>query len=118
MVSGSRRSSQNGTKGVGGTYHTRQRRKDRSKAAPPPETDMSKWAELTALVRESWDVMLERVSFEEIGVFIYDKITQQEQLEPLFSFADKAMQGRKFVDMLNRLNQHRRKDQTWFVPCA
>jgi hypothetical protein len=64
---------------------------------------MSKWAELTSLVRESWDVMLERVSFEEIGVFIYDKITQQEQLEPLFSFADKAMQGRKFVDMLNRL---------------
>ena len=41
---------------------------------------MSKWAELTSLVRESWDVMLERVSFEEIGVFIYDKITDRKSV--------------------------------------
>ena len=100
---GSSRPSQGGVRGVGGVYHTRQRRRERrAKDSGAPETDPDKYREVAALIRASWDVVLEKASFEDIGVYIYDRITTQETLEPLFSFSDKASQGRKFVDMLNR----------------
>lgn len=100
---GSSQPSQGGVRGVGGVYQTRQRRKERrAKDSGAPETDPDKYREVAALITASWDAVLEKASFEDIGVYIYDRITTQETLEPLFSFSDKASQGRKFVDMLNR----------------
>ncbi|KAJ1487499.1 hypothetical protein T484DRAFT_1786635, partial [Baffinella frigidus] len=99
----SRPSTAGGLKGVGGTYHTRTRRKERTKDSGTPETDAAQWVQVAEVIRASWEVVLSKASFEDIGVYIYDKITSQETLEPLFSFADKASQGRKFVDMLNSL---------------
>ncbi|KAJ1480515.1 hypothetical protein T484DRAFT_1810449, partial [Baffinella frigidus] len=93
--------------GSGGVFrdHRQKRRGGQKKvtADRTPPTDMARWARAAASIRESWEVILKRSSFMEIGAAVYERIMGVEVLEVLFSFTDRALQGRKFVDMLNSI---------------
>ncbi|KAJ1486819.1 hypothetical protein T484DRAFT_1788375 [Baffinella frigidus] len=101
--------SQNGIYGVGGVYREnkgKRRLAKRKMVIKCPETNMDHWMRHTAQVKASWDVVIQRANFADIGSAIYEKVATFDKLEHLFSFTDRALQGRKFVDMLNSIMQN------------
>ena len=107
QMSGSKGGKPSSAIGSGGVFrdHRKKRRGGQKKATidKTPQVDMSRWPRSSKLIRDSWEVIMKRASFMEIGAAIYDRITSVNQLETLFSYTDRALQGRKFVDMLNSI---------------
>eukprot|EP00960_Hanusia_phi_P069537 767111-Hanusia_phi.AAC.3 len=89
----------------GGVFRgTRTRRKttNHKKSSAPP-IDRSEWDFHAARLESSWNKLLKKVSYGDLGGAIYESVRDNDILEPLFRFTNRSAQGTKFVDMLSSI---------------
>uniref|UniRef100_A0A7S4PAX6 Globin family profile domain-containing protein n=3 Tax=Guillardia theta TaxID=55529 RepID=A0A7S4PAX6_GUITH len=89
---------------AGGVYRGRVRRKQHhTRKSQVPAVDMEEWGNHSYFIVTSWNKMLQKASYADLGLAIYDSVKDNETLEPLFRFTNKSVQGTKFVDMLSSI---------------
>eukprot|EP00960_Hanusia_phi_P043232 755945-Hanusia_phi.AAC.1 len=90
---------------AGGVYRaSRVRRKHvHVKKNKAPKVDLNEWKFNANFIVSSWRKLLRKVSYADLGLSIYESVRDVEELEPLFRFTNRVVQGTKFVDMLSSI---------------
>eukprot|EP00960_Hanusia_phi_P077695 768729-Hanusia_phi.AAC.2 len=103
---GSRRSIQ-GTnlRSAGGVFrgHHQRKRRAHNRVSKTFAVNQDEWKHHSKYIVSSWKALLKKVSYSDLGTAIYESVRDNEVLEPLFRFTNRAVQGTKFVDMLSSI---------------
>ncbi|EKX33177.1 hypothetical protein GUITHDRAFT_120658 [Guillardia theta CCMP2712] len=68
-----------------------------------PKVDLQEWKFHSNFIVSSWRKLLRKVSYADLGLSIYESVRDVDELEPLFRFTNRVVQGTKFVDMLSSI---------------